>query len=85
MRQKAIQKFNNLDLCEKSSLVSNYGKWVWYTDTQMFRISVFELEGELVEVWYNVVFSLIEKIRIPTYKELGIHLSGIKLPLLRTK
>ena len=84
MRQDAVQRFNNLSLSDKCTLVTNYGKWLWWVSTEGFRISVFELEGEIVEVWYNITSRTIRGIRIPSYKDLDIHISHISLPIFET-
>lgn len=79
MRDTARKKFNNLTLQEKSNLITSYGKTLWFTDYNEFRISVFELEGEIVEVWYHVYQRTIRQIRIPNYEQLDIHLHCVQL------
>lgn len=78
MRETATQ-FNKLSLSKKKQLLDAYGHWVWFTDYNEYRISVFEIEGEIVEVWYHVYEKYIWRIRIPTYAELDIHLRAIRI------
>lgn len=85
MRQGVVEKFNNLYLGQKCSLVQNYGKWIFYTDTSLYRVSVFELEGELVEVWYNLSERFIARVRMPTYQQLDKHLEKITISYLKIK
>lgn len=84
-KTKQIEQFNSLPMDKKGNLVDCYGHWIWYLDFKNFRISIFELEGEVVEVWYNMVSHKINRIRIPSYKDLDLYLSYIKLPLIRNK
>lgn len=72
-------KFNSLTLEKQSNLINCYGHWIWFTDYQHYRISVFEINGEIVEVWYDLRERAIWRIRIPDYEELDIHLKRIKL------
>lgn len=73
------KKFNELSLVKQAELVHRYGKWIWFTDYNEFRISVFEIEGEITEVWYHVYQRCVWRIRIPNYSELDIHLHGIEV------
>ena len=78
---EAAKRFNKLSMRKRSSLLDQFGHWIWFTDYQNYRISLFEIDGEFVEVWYDHQKRNISQIRIPEYEQMDIHLHSITLPL----
>lgn len=70
-------RFNNLSMEKKSSLLNSYGHWVWCIDYKYYHVTLYEIKGQLIEVWYDLRSDVIWQIRIPEYKDLDIHLQCI--------
>lgn len=81
MSEAVQHRFNKLSLAKKSMLVDRFGKWLWFTETGTYRVSVYSIRGEIIEVWFDYRSRTIRHIRIPSYKDLDVHLKEIKLPL----
>jgi hypothetical protein len=73
--------FNALPFEERAMIHRKHGKFLSYTDVDYYRVQFYEIDGYFVEVWYNPLKKVIEKIEMPEYKELDKHLDSIKLPL----
>ena len=77
MNEEVIHKFNSLSIAEKATLVNNYGKTIHFTDYKGYRVSVFEIDAAIIEVWYDLEARAIWRIRMPKYEELDIHLTNL--------
>lgn len=78
MNKNISYNFNQLPLSERCNLVNCYGKTVMWTDYNEYRITLYEIDCELIEVWFDIYNSCIYDVRIPSYNQLDIHLHGIK-------
>lgn len=76
---QVAKRFNKLSESDKAGLIDAHGHWLWFTDYGAYRITLFELESEFVEVWYDYYARRIWRIRMPSYNELDIHLKSITL------
>lgn len=78
---KTREKFNNLSIKDRGLLVIKFGELVLVTHLTSFKICVYEINSNFVEVWYNWKLKEIQRIRIPNYEEMDLHLKSIKLKI----
>lgn len=78
-REKSITQFNSLSLQEKCRLVDAYAIKIHHTDYNDYRINLYVLAGEYVELWFDIYRNHIWRIRIPSFQELDIHLYTITI------
>jgi len=75
--------FNELSLTDKALLVAEFGSYLESIEFYDFRIHLFSLNANFIEVYYNILTRQIERIILADYNELDKYLSRIVIRSLK--
>jgi hypothetical protein len=78
-------KFNELPLTDKALLVSEFGMFLESIEYYDYRIHLYSLNANFIEIYYNILSRQIERIILIDYQGLDKYLSRILMPNLRKK
>jgi hypothetical protein len=78
-------KFNELPLTDKALLVSEFGSFLESIEFYDYRIHLYSLNSNFIEIYYNILTRQIERIVLVDYQALDKYLSRILIPNLRKK
>lgn len=75
------QRFNHLSSAAREVLVYKYGEFLMRSNTEYYRVDLYALRNQMVEVWWNRNTRLIENIYIPTLEEMDLHTDRINISI----
>lgn len=81
MSKPAI-KFNELSIADKALLVAEYGQFLLSTEYYNYRVHLYTLNGDFIEVFYNIMTRQVEAIALAAYDDLDKHIQRIHLSYL---
>lgn len=77
-------KFNELPITDKALIVAEYGMFMQSVEFYDYRVHLYTLNSQFIEVYYNILTRQVENITLVTYSEMDKYLVRIVLPNLRT-
>ena len=75
------QRFNRLSSSAREVLVYRYGLFLMCSHTDYYRVDLYALRNQFVEVWWNKNTRLIDNIYIPTLHEMELHTDRINISI----
>lgn len=75
----AIERFNSLDLSKKATLICGYGIHIHTIIAGGYTISVYEINGAIIDTFFNNSTKRIDFIDMPNYDKMDMHAQSIDL------
>jgi hypothetical protein len=76
-------RFNELSIVDKAMLIAEFGNFLRSTDFYNYRVHLYALNENFIEVYYNVETRQVERITLAMYEHLDKYMSAIILPSIR--
>ena len=78
-------QFNNLTMVDRAWLTYEFGEFLMSIEYYDYRINLYSLNGEFIELFQNIDSRQIERIQVASYNGLDKYLSRILLGTLKRK
>lgn len=76
-------RFNELPITDKALLVAEFGCFLQSIEFYDFRVHLYALNSNFIEVYYNILTRQVEKISLAHYGELDKYLTRILIASLK--
>jgi hypothetical protein len=78
-------QFNNLTMVDRAWLVYDFGEFLMSIEYYDYRINLYSLNGQFIEIFQNIETRQIERIQGVSYKGIDKYLSRIIVGSLKKK
>jgi hypothetical protein len=78
MKMKQV-KFNELSVIDRALLVAEFGHFIKSCEYNEYRVHLYRINHQYIEVYYNIYTRCVENILLAKYADLDKHIINVDL------